>query len=554
MKRDIFIGGAWPYANYYLHVGHLAALLPGDILARYFRKKGDNVIYVSGSDCHGTPITERAKKEKVSPEKIATHYHEEFLKTFNRLDFSYDEYSNTMTEHHKKIVQEYFLELIKNGYIYEKNVEQDFCENCNTYLSDREIVGICPHCGGRATGDQCDECMASLNSDEVLDKHCKTCGLKTTIKLNKHLYFKLTNFKDELQELINKNHDTWRKNALGEAQKYIDMGLVDRAATRQLDWGVEVPVDGYEDKRIYVWIEAVIGYLSVGIEVAKKRGINFEQFLSNDNENLRTYYVHGKDNIPFHTTIFPAILEGLKRNYRLPDYIISSAYVNLDNEKMSKSKGNLITVNELLEMFDSDTLRFYFMYNGPEKNDTNCSIDTIIQTHNKFLVGGLGNFVNRNLSFINKKFDGNIVEGKISPKIIKLTNDTYNAMAELIEKGEFKMSLVKFLEYISAANKYYDESQPWIKVKENINEFNDITYTCIYMIANIANMIEPYMPRTAQKINKMLNLKPKNWGEVKISGDIKISNVEFLFNRIDSIDIEGQKKNYIDSESNQKVK
>ena len=541
-KRDIFIGGAWPYANYYLHVGHLAALLPGDILARYYREHGDNVMYVSGSDCHGTPITERAKKEGISPEKIATHYHEEFVKTFKNLDFSYDKYSSTMSDHHKNVVQKYFLKLVENGYIYEKEVEQDFCENCNTFLSDREIVGVCPHCGGVATGDQCDNCLTALNSDEVLDKHCKTCGNPTTMKLNKHLYFSLPKFQEILQKLINDNKNTWRKNALGEAQKYIDMGLVDRSATRQLDWGVPVPVEGYDDKRIYVWIEAVLGYLSVAMEVAEQKGINFDEFLSNNNSNLKTYYVHGKDNIPFHTTIFPAILSGFKMNYRLPDYIVSSAYVNLNNEKMSKSKGNLITANELLEMFDSDTLRFYFMYNGPEKSDTNCSIDTITQMHNKFLVGGLGNFVNRNLSFMYKKFDGVIKEGKIDENIKKITNDTYKRMGEAIEKAEFRQSLTILLEYISAANKYYDESQPWIKVRDNINEFNDITYTCVYMIANIANLIAPYMPKTATKINNMLHIDKNIWGELEINGDIKIDKPELLFTRI-----EEKKNNYVDS-------
>ena len=311
MSRDIFIGGAWPYANYYLHVGHLAALLPGDILAKYYRGNGDRVIYVSGSDCHGTPITERAKKEHVTPDQIATHYHNEFKKTFDRLGFEYDKYASTMDEHHHKYVQDCFLRLKENGYIYEKEIQQDFCETCNCFLSDREIVGICQHCGGKSTGDQCEVCAASLDSNEVLDKHCKTCGNKTIMKTNKHLYFELTKFETELQQLINKNQSSWRKNALGEAQKYIDMGLVDRAATRQLDWGIKVPVKGYEDKRIYVWIEAVLGYLSVGQEVAQQMDIDFNEFMSDTNSKLRTYYVHGKDNIPFHTTIFPALLLGL---------------------------------------------------------------------------------------------------------------------------------------------------------------------------------------------------------------------------------------------------
>lgn len=532
-KRDIFIGGAWPYANYFLHVGHLAALLPGDLLAKYYRGKGDNVIYVSGSDCHGTPITERAKKEGVEPNQIAEYYHTEFAKTFDRLGFEYDEYSSTMSEHHKEYVKEKFKKMIENGYIYEKEVEQDYCDECKTFLSDREIEGICPHCGGKSTGDQCDKCGASLDSTEVLDKHCKKCHSKTILKNNKHLYFKLTEFENGLQELINKNKLTWRKNALGEAQKYIDMGLVDRAATRQLDWGVEVPVEGYEDKRIYVWIEAVLGYLSVGEEVAKSRGIDFDKFLSDDNANLKTYYVHGKDNIPFHTTIYPALLLSLKENYRLPDYIVSSAYVNLNNEKMSKSKGNLITANELLDMFESDTLRFYFSFKGPETNDMNCSIDDIIQTHNKFLVGMLGNFINRNLSFIKKKFYGNITEGTIDEKIKEATNKTYHLVGEYFEKGEIKNAVTSIMEYVNLANKYYDSREPWKQVKENISDFNDTTYTCLYMIANLSNLVEPVLPNASTKIKRMLNLNPYKWEEEMISGDYKLADVEILYNRLE---------------------
>ena len=535
-KRDILIGGAWPYANYFLHVGHLAALLPGDILAKYFRGMGDNVMYVSGSDCHGTPITERARKENVTPESIATFYHNEFVKTFNALGFEYDKYSATMNKEHHEYVQAQFKRMYDNGYIYEKEEEQDYCEKCQTFLSDREIEGTCPHCGGKSAGDQCEECGDSLDSSEVIDKHCKRCGSKTIMKNNKHLYFKLLVFKDQLQKLIDDNKTTWRKNALGEAQKYIDMGLVDRAATRQLEWGIKVPVPGYDDKRIYVWIEAVLGYMSVGYEVAKQRGIDFDQFMSNDNPNLKTY-VHGKDNIPFHTTIFPALILAIKNNYRLPDYIVSSAYVNLNQEKMSKSKGNLITVNELLKYFDSDTLRFYFAFKGPETNDINCSIEDIVTTHNKFLVGMLGNFVNRNLSFINKKFAGLIKEAKIDEEIQNKTKESYKTIGNYFEKGEIRNATNSIIEYINLANKYYDSREPWLQVKENMEEFNNTTYTCLYMMANMANMIQPILPNASKKIKKMLNLEEYKWEEEIIKGDYKIENLEIIYEKYDDKEI-----------------
>ena len=534
MKKDILIGGAWPYANYFLHVGHFAALLPGDILARYYRGNGDNVIYISGSDCHGTPITERAQKEGKEPQEIAEYYHKEFVKTFGNSNFSYDEYSNTMDNHHKQYVMHQFKRMIENGFIYEKEQLQDYCNNCHKFLSDREIVGVCPLCGGKSTGDQCEICGLSLDFSEVLDKHCKNCHSKTIQKNNKHLYFKLPVFAKKLQTLIDDNKDKWRKNALGEAQKFLNAGLVERAATRQLEWGVPVPVEGYDDKRIYVWIEAVLGYLSVAEKVATTRGIDFARFMSNDNPNLRTYYVHGKDNIPFHTTIYPALILALKNNYRLPDYIISSAYVNLNNEKMSKSKGNLITVNELLETFDSDTLRFYFSLKGPETNDMSCSNEEIIQTHNKYLVGMLGNFVNRNLSFINKRFDGIIKEANIDETIKSATKKSFILIGNYFEKGEIRNAVSQIIEYIALANKYYDSREPWIQVKENMNDFNDTTYTCTYMIANIANMIEPILPQASIKIKKMLNLPEYKWEEEQIKGDYIINELNVIYDRLDN--------------------
>ena len=311
------------------------------------------------------------------------------------------------------------------------------------------------------------------------------------------------------------------------------MGLVERAATRQLDWGIPVPVSGYDDKKIYVWIEAVLGYLSVGQHVADKRNINFDKFMSNDNKNLSTYYVHGKDNIPFHTIIYPALISALNNNYRLPDYIISSAYVNLNDEKMSKSKGNLITVNELLDKFESDSIRFYFSFKGPETNDKNCSIEDIIQTHNKFLVGMLGNFVNRNLSFIVKKFDGNIKRGNIDESIIKLTKEYYISIGTFFEKGEIKNAVTKIIDYINIANKYYDNKQPWIQVKENIKDFNDTTYTCVYMMANLSNFIYPIMPNGSKIIKDMLQIKEFKWSEEIIKDDIQINNLQLLYKRID---------------------
>ncbi len=531
MKKNVFIGGAWPYANNSLHVGHLAALLPGDIIARYHRLQGANVIYVSGTDSHGTPITVRAKKEGVSPKSIADKYHKEFEENFNKLDFSYDVYTSTDTPYHAELVQQFLRSIKQNGYIYQTDELQDFCESCNNFLADREIVGVCALCGGVAKGDQCESCFSALNPKDVLNKKCSLCGGETVLKSNTHLVFALSKFQKQIQGLSKSKAKNWRLNAVNETEKYLKMGLIDRVVTRQLDWGIDVPFEGFEDKKIYVWVEAVLGYLTAGKKAAENKKIDFEKFMSS--QNTISYYVHGKDNIPFHTVIFPALVLAINNKFNLPDFIVSSEYVNTNNEKMSKSKGNLVTVNSLVEMFPKDSIRYYMIANGPETKDVNFSFDDFVQNHNKFLVGVFGNFVNRNLSYINKKFDGKIKAGTVDKSIIDLTLKTYKEVGELIEKGKLKLAITTAINYVSAGNKFYDEQKPWLQVFEDINAFNNTTYTCVYMMANMANLLAPFMPETCQKINKKLGLSKANfWGEVKISGDLTVTNNELLFERL----------------------
>ncbi|MDD4188206.1 MAG: methionine--tRNA ligase [Bacilli bacterium] len=529
----VFIGGAWPYANNSLHVGHLAALLPGDVIARYYRMKGDKVIYVSGTDAHGTPITVRAKNEGIKPEDIAIKYHEEFTECFNRLNFSYDLYTITSDEYHKKEVVKYFELLLENGYIYEKTEEQDFCEECNQYLSDREIEGICPYCSGLAKGDQCDECLTTINAKELLEKKCKACGTHTAQKGNTHLYFKLSSFQNEIQELVDNSKEKWRLNAINESIKYLKNGLLDRAATRQLDWGVNTPVKGFEDKKIYVWIEAVLGYLTAGKKYSEDYGIDFTDFMTKS-DDLITYYVHGKDNIPFHTIIFPALLLGLKNNFQLPDYILSSNYVNMNNEKISKSKGNGIIVKDLIDTYQSDTIRYYMIANGPETKDTNFSYEVLEHNHNKHLVGEYGNFVNRNLAFLVKKFEGIIPEGKMDLEIDEIINKSYSIVGELISRGELRQAIDSALNLVQIANKYYDNQKPWIQAKESLIDFNNTTFTCINLMANIANILEPFMPDSSKQVKNMLGIKTSNWSQLNIEGNRLLNNVDIIFDKIES--------------------
>lgn len=524
--RNILIGGAWPYANSSLHLGHLAALLPGDILARYHRLIGDNVIYVSGSDCHGTPITERAKREGVTASSIAEKYHEEFVESFNKMNFSYNLYSKTESEFHKTTVENLFKKMYDNGFIFEQIEPDNYCETCNKFVADRELKLICPECGLETKGDQCD-CGHVFTKEELIGATCIDCGNSTTTKDNKNLYIALSKLQKEIEVYVKENEVNWRKNAQNETNKYLIEGLPDRAVTRNLDWGVSIPIPNYEDKKMYVWIEAVLGYLTTTMDYCNRNGLNYENWWKN-NKNDIMYMVHGKDNITFHSIIFPGLLLSLRDDYKLPDMIVSSEYLNFNEQKFSKSKGIGLTILEAAEQFNIDTLRFHLLRNGPEKRDTSFSVEDYNATHNE-VNNKLGNFINRTLKF---KGLTNIPEGNMDENIKALLEQTYQDISFNMEKMEFREVTNIIINLLDKVNKYYDESTPWISFKEDINKFNDCIYTCSCVIANIANYIEPIMPTTASKIRSYLNINESSWEYVEANKNQKLNNIEALFNRL----------------------
>jgi len=535
---NILIGGAWPYANGSLHIGHVAALLPGDILARYFRSKKYKVCYVSGSDCHGTPIQIRANKQGVTPEEIANHYHNEFKDCFEKLGFSYDLYSQTNNDDHINFVQQYFEKLLDSGYIYKKTVEQAFCNPCNQFLPDRFVVGICPNCGKSAKGDQCDACGVLLEPSNLEKISCGICGETPVFNPTEHFYLALSKLEGFIEKYINSSSG-WRENAINQSQRYVNEGLRDRAITRDLEWGIPVPIEGFRHKKIYVWVEAVLGYLSASKKWADDQGESWESIWS---EKSIHYYVHGKDNIPFHTVILPALLKA-HGNLHLPDRIISSEYVTLEGKKISTSQNWAVWVPYLLKHYHPDTIRYFLISNGPEKRDGDFSWREFINSHNGELLGAYGNFINRNLVFIQKSFGSIVPDGKCNSDISEELRGLYIKVGELIEHGNFKDAIEKIFSFIRSANKYFDEEQPWITVKDNIEKCNDTLYTCVQIIANLSILLQPFLPTSSSEIRELLKIDTTEWDYIEVPTGLTIEKVKILFERIDKKKIDEEIEN-----------
>lgn len=535
--KNILIGGAWPYANGSLHIGHIAGLLPGDVLARYHRAKGDKVCFVSGSDCHGTPVAIRAKQEKKTPEEISDFYHEEFAECFRRLGFSYDVYTKTSSKEHKAFVRKFHEKLYESDYVYEKETPQAYCECCGTFLADRFVLGKCPKCMEDTRGDQCDACGAVLEPENLIEPVCAVCGSAISFRNSRHLYIAISKLEAELGALV-EEHSNWRKNAISFTNRYIKEGLRDRALTRDLDWGIPVPHAGYEGKTIYIWAENVLGYLSASETAAKQGKIDFAELWGKE---AKHYYVHGKDNIPFHTIILPALLLANGEEWHLPDQIVSSEYLTLEGRKISTSKNYAIWVKDLLDRYDADSIRYYFLANGPEKKDADFSWEEFVHNHNGELLGAYGNFINRSLSFIQKYQDGIVPAGEQDPVLQEKIDQLYSSVGKKIESGAFKDGIEEIFDFVRYANKFFDTRQPWVTRTTDVRACGNTLFGCVQIIANLAVLLEPFLPFSSEKVCKWLGIDHK-WERHSVPAGYQLPPIQILFQRIDKKVIEEERQ------------
>ncbi len=545
MNKKIFIGAAWPYANGSLHLGHVAGLIGADILARFYRLRGHEVLFVSGSDCHGTPIAVEAERQGIVPSEIAEKYHNEFKETLiSGLSFSYDLYTKTTTENHQKVVQEIFLKLYKTGHIYLKELKLPYCHNCRRFLPDRYIEGECPVCHfGAARGDQCDECGNLLDPDQLIKPHCKICGNSPEWLPSEHFFFKLSSFQDQIKAWV-ENSAGWRVNAKNFTLNLIKQGLPDRAITRDIEWGVPIPLPGYESKRIYVWFEAVCGYLSASKEWAHLNGQDelWKNFWTDN--SVEHIYVHGKDNIPFHTIIWPAILLA-HGDLHLPNRIVSSEYLMLEGKQFSKSRNWAVWLPDFLKEFDSEALRYFLIASGPETADNDFSWTEYLNKVNGELIGNFGNFIHRTLSLVKDNFpEGVKIIGELNEKeeeFIRLTQESFDGAEKAIKESRFREGLRNILKLAEHGNRYLQETAPWESIKTDRARTEKTLAVALKVISNLAILVSPYLPKTADKIKEMVNLDASllKWQYLDINS-FKIEKLQPLYKKIETENIEKQ--------------
>ena len=509
MTERIFIGVAWPYANGSLHLGHLAGCyLAADIFARYHRMRGNEVLMVSGSDTHGTPITIRADQEGITPAEVVERYHAEFLNTWERLGVTFDLFTHTNTENHERVVHDIFKSLLEQGYIYTANMLLAYCSGCQRFLPDRYVEGICPHCSyDRARGDQCDQCGRTLDPQDLLEAQCILCGGRPEFRESEHFFLKLSAFQEPLLDWI-REQPHWRANVANQTRSFLEGGLKDRAITRDLTWGIPIPVEGYGGKRIYVWFEAVIGYLSAAVEWAANAGQaeRWQDFWKDP--ATRSYYFIGKDNIPFHSIIWPAMLMGYGNGLNLPYDVPANEFLSLESRKFSTSQNWAVWIPDYLERYDPDPLRYLLSINMPETGDADFSWAEFVRRNNEELVATYGNLVNRVLSFTYRNFDGKVPEpgalDETDRQILAAARAALDAVGDSLHHTRFKAALGQAFALAQETNRYLDAKAPWRAIKTQRQEAATSLCVAIQVINCLKVILAPFLPFSSQKVHGYL--------------------------------------------------
>ncbi|MCC7447581.1 MAG: methionine--tRNA ligase [Anaerolineae bacterium] len=526
MAEHIHVSVAWPYANGDLHVGHLAgAYLPADIFARYHRLRGNHVLMVSGSDAHGTPISVEADKRKIRARDLFEYYHKRFLETQRAVGISYDLYTHTDTENHYRVAQDIFLKLLENGYMFRETQRQLYSETEQRFLPDRFVEGECPVCHyANARGDQCDNCGSLLDAMDLINPRSKTDGSRPVVRETEHFFLKLEAFIPQLREYLSTNKEHWRPNVLALSQNRVE-DLHARPITRDIDWGIPVPVPGWESKRMYVWLEAVMGYFTASIEWA--HNINqpdaWKQWWYNPQAKI--YNFIGKDNIEFHTIIWPAELLGISGIYNagsdtpinLPYDVPANEFMNIEGQKFSKSRNWAVWIPDILQRYDPDAIRYCITAAMPESKDADWSWAEFVQRNNNELVAAWGNLVNRMLGFARKNFDGKVPEpGALSVEdqaIIAQSEAAFTTVGDLLAAVKLRSALQEAMALVRDTNAYLDRRAPWKRIKEDRQDAATAVYTVLRVIDNLKVLLSPFLPFTAERLHQYLGYERQLFGD-----------------------------------------
>lgn len=544
-NKKIFIGVAWPYVNGNLHLGHLAGyLLPADIFARFNRLIGNDVLMVSGSDCFGTPVALEADKRNLAPAQVVAEYHIKNVELFKYLQLSFDIYTKTDNPVHKEIVQDVFVTLVKKGIIYKDTSEQYYSETEKRFLPDRYVEGLCPRCGfTEARSDQCDNCNSLLAQGELKNPISKLTKTPVVIKPSEHYFFAWGKLENFLQQYLKDYSGAWREWIKNETLRWLNDGLKSRAITRDLDWGVPIPVDrlaadeiitDHEQKRIYVWFEAVIGYLSASIQYSREAGNElWKDFWHN--QTARHYYFMGKDNLVFHTLFWPGQLHSYDETLNLPNFPAINQFLTLNNQGFSKSRGITLDPRKIANDFGLDLVRFYLTLIMPENHDSDFTWHDFIAKANNSIIANLGNLLFRTL----KLAEGlDFSQTTIDPAIIKETNQLVAEAKDLITNCNFKRYAEKILDLSALGNKYLSDKTPWSIKKTDEKQYLQIMTNAIYIITNLAILINPLVPETALRLTAMLGININHWLDepelIAIVKEVKITKPEPLFKKIDA--------------------